>query len=387
MPNTTRQLLDELCSFGPRFHGSRGAAKATSFLAAQLEAAGAAVLREEVTLPGWTPGEHHQVTLLTPEPRPMRSWPMLWSGPTQGTVRGRVVEYGPQGLWGDSMVWRKFAVVDDRGMPLAYLHARDGGPAAPQPLPAASDRTIAHLSIGRIDGLQLSEWLSDGQPVEVEVTCTAGPAQDASGHNLIVDIPGTGVGHVLLAAHTDTLYNTVGAYDNGSGTIALLLLAQHWMSRPPGPSVRLTFCTAEEWHLSGSRHHVSTLSAEQLDAIDYVINIDGLGRGDLVELFSGPESFETEALTALREYAAKERPGLQIASRFPPTKGTDDAAFYAAGLPTAFMTFNDLHRLHQPEDLPNDGIASNIDFTVPFVAHLVETLSRPAIRPPHLDLL
>jgi hypothetical protein len=387
MPKTTRHLLDELCSFGPRFHGSHGAARATSFLAAQLEDAGASVLRQEVTLPGWTPGEQHQVTLLTPEPRPVRSWPMLWSGPTEGTVRGRVVEQGPQGLWGDSMVWRKFAVVDDLGSALAYLHARDGGPAAPQPLPAASDRTVAHLSIGRIDGLQLSEWLSDGRPVEVEVTCHAGPAPAASGHNLVIDVPGTGSGHVLVTAHTDTFYNTVGAYDNGSGTIALLLLAQHWLARPPGPTVRLAFCAAEEWHLAGSRHLVSALSPEQVDAIDYVVNLDGLGRGDFVELFGGPESFEAAVLTVLREYAARQRPGLRIASRFPPTKGTDDAAFYAAGLPTAFLTFNDLHRLHQPEDLPNDGIAGNIDFTVPLVAHVVETLSRPADRPPRLDVL
>ncbi len=52
-----------------------------------------------------------------------------------------------------------------------------------------------------------------------------------------------------------------------------------------------------------------------------------------------------------------------------------------------FMTFNDLHRLHQPEDLPNEGIASNIAFVVPYVAHLVETLERPAVRPPLLDVL
>ena len=338
-------------------------------------------------LPGWTPGNHHQVTLLAPESRLIRSWPMLWSGPTEGVVRGSVVEYGPQGLWADSMVWRKFAVVDKHGATLAFLHARDDGPAAPQPLPSSSDFTIAHLSIGRIDGLQLSEWLSDGFPVEMEVSCTAGPAPDAAGHNLIVDIPGQGTGHVLLTAHSDTFYNTVGAYDNGSGTIALLLLAQHWMRRPPGPSVRLVFCTAEEWHLAGSRQHVSSLNSEQLDAIDYIVNIDGLGRGDLLELFCGPETFEAATLKVLRDYSEKERPDLRIISRFPPIKGTDDAAFYAAGVPTIFMTFNDLHRLHQPEDLPNDGISMNIEFTVPLVAHLIDTLHRPSNRPSRLEVL
>lgn len=392
MINEASHLLEELCSYGTRFHGTETAARATEFLAQQLESAGARVEREEVTIPGWTPGSGHRVTVHTPEidgpgPRVLRSWPMLWSGPTAGTVRGRLVEHGPQGLWGDSMVWRRFSVVDDDGVSLAFLHGRDGGPAAPQPIPAGSDRSVAHLAVGRIDALQLSEWLDDGFEVDVEVTCDAGPAPDATGHNLVVDIPGTRDGKVLLTAHTDTFFNTVGAYDNGSGTIALLLLAKHWLANPPGPSVRLVFCTGEEWHLAGSRHHVARLTPEQLDEIDYAVNLDGMGRGDLLELFGGPETFETAALSTLRAYASQVRPDLRIVSRFPPITGTDDASFYAAGVPTMFMTFNDLHRLHQPEDLPNEGIASNVAFMVPCAAHLVETLERPAVRPPLLDVL
>lgn len=69
-------------------------------------------------------------------------------------------------------------------------------------------------------------------------------------------------------------------------------------------------------------------------------------------------------------------------SRFPPTCGTDQGSFYAVGLPVAFFTFNDLHRLHQPEDLPNLGIASNIAWTIPLLAHLVEVLPRADRVPP-----
>ena len=57
--------------------------------------------------------------------------------------------------------------------------------------------------------------------------------------------------------------------------------------------------------------------------------------------------------------------------------GTDDAAFYAAGVPSGFMTFNDFNRLHQPEDVPNHEIAANIAWTVGLVDHLVATLQVP----------
>lgn len=392
MIDDASRLLEELCSFGPRFHGTQTAARATDHLAHELESAGARVEREEVTIPGWSPGSGHRVTVHAPEidgpgARVVRSWPMLWSGATDGVVRGRLVERGPQGLWRDSMVWSRFDVVDADGLTRAVLHGRDDGPAAPQPIPAGSDRSLAHLAVGRIDALQLSEWLADGFEVEVEVVCDAGPAPDATGHNLVVEIPGTGRGRVLLTAHHDTFYNTVGAYDNGSGTVALLLLAKHWLRHPPGPSVRLVLCTGEEWHLAGSRHHAAALGAQGLADIDYAVNIDGMGRGDLLELFGGPEPFETAALAALRDYASRVRPELRIVSRFPPIVGSDDASFYASGVPTVFMTFNDLHRLHQPEDLPGEGIASNIAFMVPCVAHLVETLERPSVRPARLELL
>ena len=76
------------------------------------------------------------------------------------------------------------------------------------------------------------------------------------------------------------------------------------------------------------------------------------------------------------------RPDLELVTRFPPTTGTDDASFYRAGVPSAFLTFNDLHRLHQPDDEPNRGIAANVAWTVPLVEHLVATLARPTRAAP-----
>jgi hypothetical protein len=80
----------------------------------------------------------------------------------------------------------------------------------------------------------------------------------------------------------------------------------------------------------------------------------------------------------IRAFGSRSRDALRILSRFPPTCGTDHIAYYSAGVPSAHITFNDPHRLHQPNDLPNPGIAANIAWTVDLVEHLVETLERPA---------
>ena len=369
--------LEKLVSHGPRFHGSAEIAAASRWLESRLTAAGLTVNRQPVRLPGWLPGATNTVRVLTPHERELPTWPMLWSGASQGPTRGRLLPLGPQGIWGDSITWQRFTVVAATGEVIAYLHGRDVGPAAPQPLPSGSDHSVPHLAVGHLDGLQLAEWLDEGKSVEVEIEGASAPAPEAVSDNLIADIAGTGAGLVLACAHYDTFYNTVGAYDNGSGTIALLHLAEKWATQPPPRSVRLIFFTAEEWHLGGSRHYVGTAAQADLDAIDYVVNIDGLGRGSFAETFAAPEELGTRFHEVLLRYAEQSGRALRTQARFPPPTGTDDASFYRAGVPSLYLTFNDLHRLHQPDDLPDERIARNIAWTTGLVQHVVTTLPRP----------
>lgn len=374
--------LETLVSYGPRFHGGEGIQAASEWLEHELIAAGGSVRRASVELPGWAPGSVRRVVVTAPIERELPAWPMLWSGATGGRVSGRIEFVGPQGLWGDSMTWRRFAVVTGDGRVAGYLHGRDVGPAAPQPLPSGSDTQVAHLAIGRLDGEQIAEWIADGREVVVEIECDAAATPTpAASDNLVIDVPGRRAdAHVLLCGHYDSFYNTVGAYDNGSGTIALLHLARRLLAEPAGRPVRIIFFTAEEWHLSGARSYVAQAD---LDETAFVVNIDGLGRGDRLEAFAAPESFDLAAHRAIARHARQTGRLLDLTTRFPPTTGTDDAAFYRAGVPSLFLTFNDLHRLHQPDDLPNEGIARNIEWCVGLVRELIDALPAPTrVAPP-----
>jgi hypothetical protein len=380
----TDRAFDDLVALtecGVRFHGSDGLASAATWLEQQLTGSGISVERQPVVLPGWSPGDICNLSVTAPRMQDIRCWPLLWSGGSDGPRQGRLVEQGREGLWGDSMVWRRFIVLGADDQPIAYVLGRDSGPAAPQPLPAGSDYAAPHFAVGRNDSDQLSEWLADGQPVTVEFELDSRHGGEAAGDNLVVDLPGTstaaGSPTVLLCAHYDTFWNTPGAYDNGSGTIALLHLAKHWATNPPIHPTRLIFFTAEEWHLSGSRAYVERATREHLNGLGYVLNIDGLGRGTFLEAFASPERFEVAFSQAIRGYIDETRAGLKVVSRFPPPTGTDDAAFYAAGVPSGFMTFNDLNRLHQPEDVPSRQIASNIAWAVGLAARLLDTLPLP----------
>jgi Peptidase family M28 len=378
--------LEDLVELGPRFHGTAGNTAANEFLRDRLEELGLEVRGSEVVTRGWQPGAVSELSVVAPERRAVSCWPMLWSGPSTGKLTGSVVPVGHQGLWSDAMVWRKLAVMAGEEL-VAFLHARDVGPAAPQPLPAGSDESVAHVAIGRVDGEQLAEWVRDGRRVEVELEVDAGSTETAVSENLSVVLPGPrAAGRVVVCGHFDTFWNTPGAYDNGSGTVALLSLARHWSRTEPEREVEIVFFTAEEWHLAGSRSYVASRTEQDLASVDLVLNIDGLGRGDHLEVSVGPESLEHPLLASIRCYADSTGRPLELTSRFPPLVGTDHAPFHAAGVPAAHLTFNDLHRLHQPTDLPNQGIAANIAWTVPLMQRLVADLEPPS-RPPVAGLL
>lgn len=378
--NKALKELEALVAPGPRFHGTPGIDLAREFLSGRLEELGLTVHRQKVETPGWRVHSEASLEVLAPSQRSLPSWPMLWSGATE-PVEATLEPRGLQGLWGDAMTWTKFAAVKE-GKVVAYVHARDVGPAAPQPAPLGSDNSVAHLAVGRVDGLQLSEWLEDGHKVRVRLGVDCGADVSAVSDNLRVEIPGTSKGNtVVLCGHYDTFWNTPGAYDNGSGTIALLLLASRLLDNPPMQPVQIVFFTAEEWHLAGSRQYVSSLTAAEREDISYAINLDGLGRGSHLEMFAGPETFEESVYQEVRLFGKTDRPNLKVTSRFPPTCGTDHAAFYSAGVPSAHLTFNDLHKLHQPDDLPNIGIASNISWTVDLVLRLLASLEKPERGP------
>jgi len=381
------QLYEELCQLadlGSRFHGTSGEDAGAEFIHERLSRLGLDVEAHEVRTRAWRPRGESKLQVTSPRTVDIECWPLLWTAGSHGALEGSAEAQGAQGFWDNSFVWTKFAVLRN-GMPAAYISARDDGPAAPQPLPAGSIVEIPHLAIGHLDGMRINEWLDVGIYVRVRVDVPAEHGNSAVGHNLEVALPGTGSGgETVVCAHYDTFFNTVGAYDNGSGTLALLELARRWTARPPRRSVRMVFFAAEEWHLAGSRAFVSSLSAAERSGIDFVLNLDGLGRGDLLECSVGPEEFEYAVGAALRNFGTNRK--LTVASRFPPLMGTDHAPFYAAGIPSAHLTFNDWHLLHRPEDLPTRGSASNIAWTVSAVEHLIDVLERPGRAPLH-DIL
>ena len=94
--------------------------------------------------------------------------------------------------------------------------------------------------------------------------------------NVILDLPGETDETIIFTAHYDSTSLSRGAYDNMSGCVGLLGLAEYFASNPHRYSLRFIFCGCEEKGLMGSKSYCET-HAEELGKVALVINLDMIG--------------------------------------------------------------------------------------------------------------
>lgn len=106
--------------------------------------------------------------------------------------------------------------------------------------------------------------------------CLEQSRHTAHSQNVILDIAGESEKQIVITAHYDTTALSVGAYDNMSGSIALLYMAEHFAKRKNKLSLRLVWCGGEELGLLGSLEYCHAHSSE-LENTVLNINLDMIG--------------------------------------------------------------------------------------------------------------
>ncbi|WP_336921719.1 M28 family metallopeptidase [Aquipuribacter sp. SD81] len=101
---------------------------------------------------------------------------------------------------------------------------------------------------------------------------------DAESYNVIGELAGKTDDNVVMAgAHLDSVPAGPGINDNGSGSAALLELAQQLSKSKPNNTIRFAWWGAEELGLIGSTEWVEQRSEEELDDIALYLNFDMIG--------------------------------------------------------------------------------------------------------------
>ena len=95
-------------------------------------------------------------------------------------------------------------------------------------------------------------------------------------HNVVATLPGEVDETIVCTAHYDSTSLSLGAYDNMSGSIALIGIAEYFKNKPHKYGITLVFCGSEERGLLGSKAYVEA-HKDELDKMLLNVNVDMVG--------------------------------------------------------------------------------------------------------------
>ncbi len=146
-------------------------------------------------------------------------------------------------------------------------------------------------------------------------------------HNVVLDLPGEIDEYIVLTAHYDSTSLSQGAYDNMSGSVGILGVAEYFKDRPHRYGLRFIWCGSEERGLLGAKAYTADRE-EELKKVALNINLDMIGC--IMGKFIGCCTTE-EALTKYLEYFGLEK-GFPIATR-QDVYSSDSTPFADKGVP------------------------------------------------------
>jgi Zn-dependent M28 family amino/carboxypeptidase len=195
---------------------------------------------------------------------------------------------------------------------------------------------IPVLAVGATAGEEL------GRRVELEVDAVSERRRTV---NVIAETaPGEDDSVVMAGGHLDSVPAGPGINDNGSGTAALLELADALGGRSRGAQVRLAFWGAEELGLIGSRRYVRDLPQAEREQIAAYINLDMVGSPEpaegvysdadpglerLLRRLVGPGA-EEENAGAASDHAPFQRAGVPVGGLFTGAGEPHDPCYHRA---------------------------------------------------------
>ena len=108
-------------------------------------------------------------------------------------------------------------------------------------------------------------------------------------HNVILELPGETEEYIAFSAHYDSTFLSQGAYDNMSGSVGLLGIAEYFVQHPHRCSLRFIWCGSEERGLLGSKAYCQ--DEENLKNCVLNINLDMIGciMGKFISCVTGEE--------------------------------------------------------------------------------------------------
>ena len=199
-------------------------------------------------------------------------------------------------------------------------------------------------------------------------------------HNVILDLPGEIDEYIALTAHYDSTSLSQGAYDNMSGSVGLLGIAEHFVKHPHRYGLRFIWCGSEEGGLLGSKAYCE--NEEALKNCALCINLDMIGciMGKFISCVTGEEK-----LCHYISYLGSELGfGIKVEQD---VYSSDSTPFADKGVPAvsfARIAPHNTATIHNSYDtmalMKGEQMAEDIDFLVAFTDRMANAKRCPVAR-------
>ncbi len=196
--------------------------------------------------------------------------------------------------------------------------------------------------------------------------------------NVVLDIPGETDQYIVLTAHYDSTSLSEGAYDNMSGSIGILAMAEHFSKCKNHYGIRVIWCGSEERGLLGSKAYVAS-HPEELERIVLNVNLDMIG--SIMGKFIGVCTAEERLCHYISYYAGEV--GFGIATR-QGVYSSDSTPFADAGIPAVSFARDapgNTATIHNSYDtravMKAEHMVKDIDFICGFVDRMANAKCCP----------
>ena len=199
-------------------------------------------------------------------------------------------------------------------------------------------------------------------------------------HNVILDMPGEAPQYIAFTAHYDSTSLSQGAYDNMSGCVGLLGIAEHFAKNPHRYGLRFIWCGSEERGLLGSKAYCADGEALK----DCVLNINLDMIGCIMGKFIACCTTE-EALTHYIRYMANEQ-GFPVEA-YQDVYSSDSTPFADKGVPAVSFARRAPHNtatIHNSYDtaavMSGQQMEADIAFLIAFASRMANAQRCPVAR-------
>ena len=199
--------------------------------------------------------------------------------------------------------------------------------------------------------------------------------------NVILDLPGEVDEYLILTAHYDTTSLSNGAYDNMSGSVGLLGIAEYFKDHPHKRGLRFVWCGSEERGLLGAKAYCAD-HADALEKITLCINMDMIGciMGKFIAVATAEEKLCDYVSYMASEYGFGMETKQDVYS-------SDSTPFADKGVPAitfARIAPNPTATIHNSYDtialMSGEQMAKDIDFIVAFTDRMANAARCPVAR-------